>query len=182
MRVGGFTLIELLIVIAIIGVLSATVLVSLNIARSKARDAARIAAVQEVQKAIELYFLANGHYPSPEYPHTPYINASTIEDCGYLNDWCDFEAALAPYIKKLPRDESSEPVNRRYLYKSNSPYSTYGLRVVLENALPAAATDGGFDPLQYEVGPLPKYCTQKYTGVYANWTNWDGGNLCVGGN
>jgi prepilin-type N-terminal cleavage/methylation domain-containing protein len=59
----GFTLIELLVVIAIIGLLSSVILASLNSARSKGRDAKRVADLHQIQLALELYYDNNNAYP-----------------------------------------------------------------------------------------------------------------------
>lgn len=58
----GFTLVELLVVIAIISILATLLLLQLGVARAKARDAKRIADVNQVRSALELYFDDNGSY------------------------------------------------------------------------------------------------------------------------
>jgi prepilin-type N-terminal cleavage/methylation domain-containing protein len=59
----GFTLIELLVVIAIIGLLSTIAVVALNSARSKSRDAKRVADIKQIQTALELAFAETNGYP-----------------------------------------------------------------------------------------------------------------------
>lgn len=63
MKKKGFTLIELLVVIAIIGILSSVVVVSLNSARAKARDAKRVADLGEIKTALGLWFDSFQEYP-----------------------------------------------------------------------------------------------------------------------
>lgn len=60
----GFTLIELLVVIAIIGLLASVVLLALNSARAKSRDAKRLADVRQIASALELYFNDKSAYPT----------------------------------------------------------------------------------------------------------------------
>lgn len=62
-RSKGFTLIELLVVISIISLLSSIVLSALNSARHKADDAWRLATLNNIQTALELYYQDHGYYP-----------------------------------------------------------------------------------------------------------------------
>ena len=67
----GFTLIELLVVIAIIGLLASVVLLALNSARAKSRDAKRLADIRQIASAMELYYNDCGGYPTNYVAATP---------------------------------------------------------------------------------------------------------------
>jgi type II secretion system protein G len=106
----GFTLIELLVVIAIIGTLASVVLASLNSAREKSRDAARLSQGDEIRKAMELYYLSNGHYPTTD------NNTSHIHDLDSLNDQgTGDEEFFGNYISSAPSDT---------VYSYNSSYTS----------------------------------------------------------
>ena len=92
----GFTLIELLVVIAIIGMLSSIVLVSLNPSRAKARDAQRIAAINQMITALELYYDDHGSYPG---------TTNWYYDCDGNTSWHNlFDSALSQYLPEIPDD------------------------------------------------------------------------------
>ncbi len=60
----GFTLIELMIVIVILGILMGTILPRLTGAQSRARDTARIADLNNISQALEVYSSDTGEYPA----------------------------------------------------------------------------------------------------------------------
>lgn len=131
--VRGFTLIELLVVIAIIGVLASIVLASLSSARSKSRDARRIADIKQIQLALELYYDAGPQsYPIALTACDP----STSKFYG-------LEALIGTYIPVIPRDPQTATVC--YKYATNSvtagAVSAYHLGATLEGANQATNSD-----------------------------------------
>ncbi len=144
----GFTLIELLVVVAIIGVLSSVVMVSLNSARVKARDAKRKVELKQITNALELYYNDNGRYP----PFRPSNSCGgnredfAISTCTEIN-WLSTDQNFLKYISTVPKD----PLNKvnsppapfldhspwwfanTYTYGVNADGSKYDLLTSLEN-------------------------------------------------
>ncbi len=114
----GFTLTELLVVIAIISLLASIFLVALNNAKIKAREAKRKADVTQMEKALALYYNANNVYPIPG----DGWNVGYNFDASGRTEWLILQAALSPYISRLPTDPSygDQFVGAGYVYYASS--------------------------------------------------------------
>lgn len=142
----GFTLIELLVVIAIISLLSSIVMTSLNSARSKSRDAKRVAELHQIQLALEMYYDKYGTYPVS----TPVCNSGLNEHNDY---WCrdmtsndgiteiqNWIPGLNEFIPTLPHNPPYAVGAYPYHYYSPSA-NQYWLMTRLENQ--TSVTCGG---------------------------------------
>ena len=113
----GFTLIELLVTISIIGLLSSIVLTAVSNARMKSRDVQRIQAMEEIKKALALYYHDNEYYP-------PVIsNAwSATGNAG----WGSLTSALVPtYMSALPKDPTNVGANYLGIFTGTSYFDGY---------------------------------------------------------
>jgi len=61
---NGFTLIELLVVISIIALLASIALTNLSRSRASARDSRRLADMNNIRLALEMFYEDHGAYPS----------------------------------------------------------------------------------------------------------------------
>lgn len=133
----GFTLIELLVVIAIIGILAAVVLVSLNSARSKSRDARRLADIRQIQTAMELFYNDNSGYPD-DGGTSPTMTDGAPAFNTYLATW-----PAAP----APEDGSCTAAQNTYTYTGRNA---------------GDSADDAVDPAFYRIA----FCIGSATGGY----------------
>lgn len=106
---NGFTLIELIIVIAILGVLATTLIMTLNPADqyAKAVDAKRKVELSQIQKALESYYQDhNGSYPLSDSEYK--IQDASVGSINWGSAW-------GSYIPVLPKDPAN---GKKFVYYS----------------------------------------------------------------
>ena len=102
--ISGFTIVELLIVVVVIGILAAIVTVAYTGITTQAKNLKTVAAVDSWAKAIQLYRIENGSFPTS---NSCLGSTTTYSDVGYGTFCWDvtywdvksaFLTQMAPYI------------------------------------------------------------------------------------
>ena len=122
-RKKSFTLIEVLIVVFILGILASLLLANFLTSLKKGRDARRKADLEQIQKALEMYYEDKKKYPTFNiFENKNYSLCETriAQDCG----------GEKVYIQKIPNDSS---FGKSYEYQFDSEGSYYRLYACLEN-------------------------------------------------
>ena len=114
----GFSLIELIVVMTIIMVISVVGIVTFTGTNEKARDSKRMADLEKIRVALELYKQENGIYPT---------DAETYLVTEFLQEW------------------PSDPKDYDYVYTQVTSY-TYTLDAYLESGGTSVGTSCGGSP------------------------------------
>jgi type II secretion system protein G len=143
----GFTLIELLIVIAIIGLLAAIVLTSLEAAKVKSRNSVRLQNIQTIGQVLEMYNIDKGHYPITN----GWTTSCDKAGLNWIPDNTDYSWSIK-YLYITPRDPKEVCTGssaNSYAYWSDG--SSFKLMTTLEGSLApqtqkgVGGADGGQD-------------------------------------
>jgi len=119
----GFTLIETIVVIAIIGILSSIILVSLFGARNKARDVKRKTEISQIGRFLTVScYLPDGG--EGEYDLVPLANEILSKYPQY-----------SKFLSNIPRDpKTGSETESKYIYTVNTNGTKCALYTNLENA------------------------------------------------
>lgn len=119
---AGFTLMELIIAMAILAIITSSLLGGYMSSQKKARDAQRKSDLKQIQNALEAY--ANdyrGRYPDAD--------SGRIGGVAWGGEFNNPSATTTIYMKVLPED----PKGVDYLYWVSSDNTGYRLYACLEN-------------------------------------------------
>ncbi|MBM5790016.1 type II secretion system protein [Candidatus Parcubacteria bacterium] len=146
----GFTLLEILVVVAIIALVAVFAAVAVNAARSKQRDATRIANVRQLQSALEDYFNENNAYPQGDVlPLGDAAQSACLSVTGFRADCSAEKAVLLRYVPGIYSDGLSdlvvcgEPPRNAFCYTQQDEGDGYVIHFELENGLEPAKLQQG---------------------------------------
>ena len=115
---------EILIVIVLLGVLATIIMGSYLGSLKKARDSRRKQDLEQISKALELYYSKQGQYPTDISFGDAFIEGGVT------------------FMKALPQDPSGDSYT--YVYESSSPYQEFELYSCLENDQDPDYVDSGY--------------------------------------
>ncbi len=141
---------EILVVIAVVALVGIFAAVAVNSARSKQRDATRIANVRQLQSALEDYFNENNAYPEGNLlPLGDAVQSACLSISGFRAD-CSAESAV--FLRYVPGTYTDgldglvtcgDPARNAFCYTQLNEGDDYVIHFELENALEAAGLQGG---------------------------------------
>lgn len=139
---NGFNLLEILVVVAIIALVGVFAAVAVNSARSKQRDATRIANVRQLQSALEDYFNETNSYPTGDsLPLGDAAQSACLSLTGFRAD-CSAENAV--FLRYVPSTYTNgldglvacgEPARNAFCYSQSESGDGYVIHFELENGL-----------------------------------------------
>lgn len=168
-RDDGFTLIELLVVVAIIAILTAIVTVGVMGALKDSRDKKRIAGLEQVKLALEVYRNAHGSYPVRGTSLASGGCAATVPSkwSGHGTSYGDCSEYIVGLgnILTLPVDPNNDQYG--YIYQSNgSAFKLLAYRVVESESV---------DSRNHPYVRYPNGCSEEISGYVLNTYSVYGG-------
>ncbi len=140
---AGFTLIEITVVMAIIGLIAVLAVGSYRSSQIKARDAQRKNDLNQITKALEVYYNDKGQYPDNSISNE--INGCASEaTCIWTDEWEDENGTI--YMVQVPADPRD--YLNYYYYSTGTSYQIYAR---LENDLDNDVPTSGGNPGNYNI-------------------------------
>ncbi len=124
----AFTLLELLVVIAIMAILTVLGIRTFGSVQQKSRDSHRTQDLQNISKALELYYNDFRHYPYSDSGSIQGCGNGATQTCTWGNVWQN-ASNLTLYMSELPVDLGGS----QYFYLADVEGKSFSLFAYLEN-------------------------------------------------
>ena len=152
-------------VIAIIGVLSAVTVYTINLSRTKSRDARRVSDLNQLAKALELFYDRFGKYPCGDSNLVGFGMIDSSLSDGFLNGTHGLSVANCTsdpgglfdtgiINQPAPLDPANAVGSSSYFYVVVTNRQEYIMWTLLERDTATSSNDGGLCSNYYEIGKL----------------------------